>query len=149
MKVVVQRVTHASVTVNQKRVGQIQKRLVVFVGIGKTDDDKDLAFMANKIIKLRIFEDTFGKMNHCLTEVGGELLVISQFTLFGDVRKGNRPNFEGAMPHLLAQDKFDQFISRLRSFNVTVQTGIFREDMKVLLENDGPVTLLMDSKSND
>lgn len=145
MRAVVQRVSRASCTVDGNIVGAIEKGFVVLLGIGRDDNEEDLQFLANKIIQLRVFEDNEGKMNLSLKEVGGSVLLISQFTLYGDARKGNRPSFiDAAAPHL-AQELYQKMADRLRT-EVRVQTGVFQAMMDVELVNSGPVTILLDSK---
>lgn len=146
MKAVVQRVKSAKVLVDGRVVGKIDKGLLVFLGIARDDEESDLAFLASKIPDLRIFADTSEKFNLSLKEVGGEILVVSQFTLYGDCRKGRRPSFtEAADPHL-AKDLYDRFILRLKEQGIPVQTGEFQATMEVHLINDGPVTLILESR---
>ena len=145
MRAVVQRVTRAEVKVNGEITGKIDKGLLVFVGVAPEDTEKDMEYIADKIINLRIFEDEDEKMNLCLSDVGGELLVVSQFTLFGDCRKGRRPNFTGSCEPVKAEKMYGEMIEYLRGKNVKTECGIFGADMKVDLLNDGPVTLLLDS----
>ncbi len=145
MRAVVQRVSRASCKVDSKIVGSIEKGFVVLLGVGRDDNEEDLEFLAKKIIQLRVFEDSEGKMNLGLKEVGGSVLLISQFTLYGDARKGNRPSFiEAAAPHL-AQELYQKMADRLGA-EVPVQTGVFQAMMDVELVNSGPVTILLDSK---
>jgi D-tyrosyl-tRNA(Tyr) deacylase len=145
MRAVVQRVSRASCRVGGNIVSSIQDGLVVLLGIGHDDGDEDLEFLARKIMQLRIFEDSEGKMNLSLKEVAGSVLLISQFTLYGDARKGNRPSFIGAAPPHLAQELYQKMADRLRA-EVPVQTGIFQAMMDVELVNNGPVTILLDSR---
>ena len=146
MRAVVQRVSSASVTVDEQIVGQIEKGFVVLLGITGTDTEADVNFLANKIIGLRVFEDADEKMNCSIVDVGGSLLVISQFTLFGDCRKGRRPSFiEAARPEQ-AKPLYESFVSELRTQGVSTETGTFQAHMDVALVNDGPVTLLLDSQ---
>lgn len=146
MRAVVQRVSSASVTVDEQIVGQIENGFVVLLGITGTDTEADVNFLANKIIGLRVFEDADEKMNCSIVDVGGSLLVISQFTLFGDCRKGRRPSFiEAARPEK-AKPLYESFVSELRAQGVPTETGIFQAHMDVALVNDGPVTLLLDSQ---
>ena len=144
MRVVIQRVREARVTVDGEVVGQIGPGLLLLVGIGRGDTEEALRWVAEKIINLRIFEDEDGKMNRSLQEVGGEILAVSQFTLYGDVRKGRRPNFTGAAPPEEAEPLFNRFVQLLRESGVRVETGRFRAHMLVELVNDGPVTLLLE-----
>jgi D-aminoacyl-tRNA deacylase len=146
MRVVVQRSKNAKVTVNGEITGQISKGLVLLVGVTHQDSEEDAAFLAEKIVNLRIFEDDAGKMNLSLLEVGGEILSVSQFTLYGDCRKGRRPNFmEAARPEQAIQ-LYDVFNGLLREKGIKVETGIFGAMMDVELVNDGPVTLIVESK---
>lgn len=145
MRAVVQRVKEASVTVNQETIGQIGHGLLVYLGVTHEDSQSDLQYMIDKIPNLRIFEDENEKMNRSLLNVEGELLIISQFTLYGDARKGRRPSFiEAARPNV-ATPLYEGLIKALRSQGIRVETGEFGADMKVASVNDGPVTLLLDS----
>lgn len=146
MRVVVQRSKNASVTVSNEKVGEITKGLVLLVGVTHNDTSEDAKYAAEKIVNLRIFEDEGGKMNLSLLQVGGEILSISQFTLYGDCRKGRRPNFMDAANPDHANIIYDEFNQFLRELGVTVETGKFGEMMDVQLVNDGPVTLIIDSK---
>ncbi len=146
MRIVVQRSKKASVTVNNQVVGEIENGLVLLVGVTHDDTEEDAAFLADKIVNLRIFEDEKEKMNHSLLDVGGSILSISQFTLYGDCRKGRRPNFMGAAKPEQARNLYDYFNRLLREKNVKVETGEFGAMMDVSLINDGPVTLIVDSK---
>ncbi|MDQ0975719.1 D-tyrosyl-tRNA(Tyr) deacylase [Neobacillus niacini] len=147
MRVVVQRSKKAKVTVNEEVTGQISKGLVLLVGVTHQDTEEDAAFLADKIANLRIFEDEAGKMNLSLLDVGGEILSVSQFTLYGDCRKGRRPNFmEAARPEQAIQ-LYEGFNGLLREKGIKVETGIFGAMMDVELINDGPVTLIVESKS--
>src|SRR3954447_12449968 len=146
MRVVVQRSKNAKVTVNGEITGQISKGLVLLVGVTHNDKDEDAAFLAEKIVNLRIFEDDAGKMNLSLLEVGGEILSVSQFTLYGDCRKGRRPNFMDAARPEQANQLYEVFNSLLREKGIKIETGIFGAMMDVELINDGPVTLIVDSK---
>jgi D-tyrosyl-tRNA(Tyr) deacylase len=146
MRSVVQRVSHASVTVEGSVTGEIQKGLLVLLGVGNEDDEKDIDYLCEKIINLRIFEDENGKMNLSLLDIKGELLIVSQFTLYGDVRKGRRPNFtESASPDK-AKLMYERFVSKCKEYGLKVETGVFAAHMDVQLVNDGPVTILLDSK---
>jgi len=145
VRAVVQRVSQACVSVDSITVGEIGAGLCVLLGVGKRDGDTDADFLAEKIKNLRIFEDDHGKMNRSIVEVGGELLVVSQFTLYGDCRKGNRPSFTEAAPAAEADRLYRQFVRRLRDADVRVATGRFQARMKVSLVNDGPVTFILDS----
>ncbi len=146
MKVVVQRVKKASVSVNGQIVGKIGKGLMLLIGVAQQDTEADIEFVADKCVNLRIFEDEQGKMNRSLLEVGGEILAISQFTLLGDTRKGRRPSFIQAAEPQKGNDFYQKFIERLRSHGVKVETGIFGAMMDVELLNYGPVTLIVESK---
>jgi D-aminoacyl-tRNA deacylase len=146
LRAVVQRVNSSSVTVDNKIEGSISKGLNVLLGICKEDTDVDAKYLCEKILNLRIFEDADGKLNKSLLEVGGELLVVSQFTLYGDCRKGRRPNFMEALSGDKSEELYELFISECKQILGKVETGVFGADMKVLIENDGPVTLLIDSK---
>ncbi|NLK44886.1 MAG: D-tyrosyl-tRNA(Tyr) deacylase [Tissierellia bacterium] len=146
MRAVIQRVSKASVTVDNKTVGEIEKGLLVLLGVGKEDTISDLDYLVNKIIGLRIFEDDNEKMNLSLTDIGGNLLVVSQFTLFGDVRKGKRPSFTDSAPPDIAEEMYLKFIDKCIEMGIKTEKGIFGADMKVSLVNDGPVTILLDSK---
>lgn len=146
MRVVVQKSKKANVQVNNEIVGRIQSGLVLLVGITHSDTIEDVEYMAEKIVNLRIFEDEEGKMNLSLLDVGGEILSISQFTLYGDCRKGRRPNFMEAAKPDLANELYEKFNDCLRTKGVVVETGQFGAMMAVSLINDGPVTLILDSK---
>jgi len=145
MRAVVQRVSRASVVVDGEVVGKIARGLCVLVGVGKQDSDKDAEQLADKIVGLRIFEDDAGKMNRALADVGGSLLCVSQFTLFGDVSRGRRPSFGEAMEPETAKRLFERLCDACRARGVPVETGRFRAHMDVELVNDGPVTLLLDT----
>jgi len=144
MRAVLQRVSQASVTVEGEIVGQIGSGLVVLLGVEPHDGDDAVRWMADKCVESRIFEDDVGKMNRSLLDVGGAMLVVSQFTLLGDCRKGRRPSFVGAAPPEHAERLYDAFVTHVRGRGVDVATGIFRAHMDVALVNDGPVTLLLD-----
>ncbi len=146
MKVVMQRCKEASVDVEGKTVGSIAKGFVLLVGITHSDTETDAEYLAEKIVNLRVFEDEQGKMNHSLREISGDILSISQFTLYGDCRKGRRPNFMEAAKPDQAKKLYQYFNDCLRQKGVLVETGIFGEMMDVSLRNDGPVTLILDSK---
>jgi D-tyrosyl-tRNA(Tyr) deacylase len=145
MRVVLQRVREAHVTIDGATVGSIGIGLVVLVGVTSTDTPDDADYLGEKIVHLRIFPDGAGKMNRSLLEAEGALLVISQFTLYGDCKKGRRPSFDHAAPPDQARDLYDYFVERLRLRNVLVQTGVFQAEMQVHLTNDGPVTFILDS----
>ncbi|SHJ23870.1 D-aminoacyl-tRNA deacylase [Lutispora thermophila] len=146
MRAVVQRVKSSHVEVDGKITGQINKGLMVLLGISEDDNIEDIDYMVDKIANLRIFEDSEGKMNLSLMDVGGEILVVSQFTLYGDCRKGRRPSFVRAAKPEEAQKLYNLFIKKMEEMNIVVQTGIFQADMTVYIENDGPVTLIVDSE---
>jgi len=144
---VVQRVTRGSVRAEGAAVAEIGAGFVVLLGVADGDSEVDAEWLAEKIVSLRVFRDDAGKMNLGLDEVGGELLVVSQFTLLGDCRKGRRPSFVGAAQPERAQQLYERFIQRAREIGARVATGIFQATMEVELVNDGPVTLLLDSRS--
>jgi len=145
MRVVLQRVTEASVEVEGKVIGKINNGLLILLGIHTDDNMKELEWMVKKIIGLRIFEDENGKMNNSLNDVNGKLLIVSQFTLYGDCEKGRRPGFTDAARPEKAIPMYNEFIERCKSLGVSVESGEFGADMKVSLLNDGPVTLVIDS----
>ena len=145
MRAVLQRVSKAGVTVDGERIADIGSGLLVLLGVEQGDDEKAAAGLAEKIAGLRIFEDEAGKMNLSVTDCGGELLVVSQFTLLADCRKGRRPGFSQAALPEQAEPLCDYFVDRLRGLRLPVQTGRFRADMAVDLVNDGPVTIMLDS----
>ncbi len=146
MRAVVQRVLKSSVTVDGKIVGEIGKGLLVLLGVGKGDTKKDVKYIADKVVNLRIFEDNNGKFNLSLLDIEGEILVVSQFTLYGDARKGRRPSFiEAALPSD-ALKLYEDFVEYIQEYGLKVETGVFQEHMIVHIENDGPVTILLDSK---
>jgi D-tyrosyl-tRNA(Tyr) deacylase len=146
MRAVIQRVTSAEVTVDGRSTGKIGKGLLVFVGVGKGDGEADISYLSSKIPDLRIFEDHSGKFNLSLRDVGGEMLIVSQFTLFGDCRRGRRPSFSDAEDPLVAKVFYEQLVERMKRQGIPVHTGEFQANMEVHLVNDGPVTLLLDSK---
>ena len=146
MRAVIQRVKSAQVCVDDRVTGKIGKGLLVLLGVGKGDGESDLFFLSSKIPELRIFEDSSGKLNLSVKEIGGEMMIVSQFTLYGDCRKGRRPSFTEAEEPAIARSLYEQFVSKLREQGVPVQTGEFQAKMEVHLINDGPVTLLLDSK---
>jgi D-aminoacyl-tRNA deacylase len=146
MRAVVQRVTQCAVTVDDQVVGEIGPGLLVLLGVGNDDTERDAAYLAEKIVHLRIFEDEAGKMNRSLRESDGAMLVVSQFTLLGDCRKGRRPSFAGAASPEQAERLYIHFAEKVRTSNIPVATGRFRAMMKVSLVNDGPVTLILESR---
>ncbi|HTF93217.1 MAG TPA: D-aminoacyl-tRNA deacylase [Verrucomicrobiae bacterium] len=145
MRAVIQRVAKARVSVAEEIVGQIGPGLCILLGVARTDTASDTERLADKICQLRIFEDDQGKMNRSTIEIGAELLVISQFTLYGDCRKGNRPSFSDAAPPAQAEQLYKQFVDRLRQSGLRLATGVFQARMRVSLVNDGPVTLVLES----
>ena len=147
MRVVLQRVSHASVTVEEKVIGQIQRGFLLLVGVTHDDAMEDMEYLVRKIVQMRIFEDEEGKLNRSIQDIGGEILSVSQFTLYAETKKGNRPSFSKAAPGDVALEMFEQFNGLLRETGVPVETGQFGADMKVELLNDGPVTILLDSKN--
>ena len=149
MKAVVQRVGASRVEVDGELVGAIDRGLLVYLGVAAGDETRDLEWLADKVSGLRIFEDDQGKMNRDVADVGGGILVISQFTLLGDCRKGRRPSFTGAMPPEPAERLYESFVGFLRTKGVPVATGRFRADMKVFSLNDGPITMLIDSREGE
>lgn len=146
MRAVVQRVKSSKVEIDGKTVGAIGKGLNVLIGISKDDSLEDIKFLKDKILNLRIFEDEDGKMNKSLLEINGELLLVSQFTLYGDCRKGRRPNFMEALSGEEAENLYNEFINQCKEIIPKTQTGVFGADMCVHIVNDGPVTLMIDSK---
>ena len=146
MRLVIQRVTQASVTVSGSVVGAINKGYLVLVGIGQNDTEAIVEKMADKMMRLRIFSDENDKINLSLQDVGGQLLLVSQFTLYADCRKGNRPSFTGAGAPDMANEMYEYIIERCREFVPVVEHGEFGADMKVSLENDGPFTIILDEK---
>jgi D-tyrosyl-tRNA(Tyr) deacylase len=145
MRALVQRVSQAKVTVAGEVSGQIERGLLVLLGVGLHDTQKEVAWMAEKLAGLRIFDDADGKMNLSLEDVGGAMLVVSQFTLFGDCKKGKRPSFIDAAPPELAVKLYEELVAAVRARGIEVGTGRFREHMEVALVNDGPVTLWVES----
>lgn len=147
MKALVQRVTRASVTVGNKEVGKIGEGLVVLLGVGRDDSEEDARYLADKVVNLRIFSDEGGRFSLSALEKRGGVLVVSQFTLLADTRKGRRPSFTEAAPPDKARELYESFVREVRSSGLQVETGIFQEHMVVDICNDGPVTLLVESKS--
>lgn len=145
MRAILQRVLNASVKVDGQTIGEIGKGLLVFLGVGEGDTENDLKYIADKCIGLRIFSDEEDKMNLSLTDVGGQMLVISQFTLYGDCRKGRRPSFSASMEPVKAKEMYERFIEYIKEAGIKTEHGKFGADMKVELINDGPVTLMLDS----
>jgi D-tyrosyl-tRNA(Tyr) deacylase len=148
MRAVVQRVTSSSVSVNENIIGEIGIGFNVLIGISKDDTLEDLKYIKDKIINLRVFHDENDKMNLSLLDIKGEILVISQFTLYGDCRKGRRPNFMEAQGGMDAKKLYEEFLELIKTSNLKVESGEFGADMKVQINNDGPVTIMLDSKRN-
>ena len=146
MRAVLQRVTEAHVVVDEKNVGAISQGLMILLGVEQEDSETDARYLAEKCAQLRIFEDQVGKMNLSVEDIGGELLVISQFTLLADCRKGRRPGFSRAALPESADTLYRQFVGLLRRRGLTVATGVFQAEMQVHLINDGPVTMILDSR---
>ena len=146
MRAVVQRVSRAQVKVAGAVCGQIGRGLLVLLGVGQHDTEPDAVYMVDKVVGLRIFEDANGKMNQAIGESGGDVLVVSQFTLYGDVRRGKRPSFDAAAPAALARELYESFVARIRAAGLRCETGRFQETMSVELANAGPVTILLDSE---
>lgn len=146
MRAVIQRVMQASVIVATQTVGAIDRGLVVLLGVAQGDTLQDVAYLADKTAGLRIFEDDDGKMNRSVEDIGGSILVVSQFTLLGDCRKGRRPGFTDAAPPELADTLYQDYVDALSDRGITVATGVFRANMQVALINDGPVTIMLDSR---
>jgi D-tyrosyl-tRNA(Tyr) deacylase len=145
MRAVVQRVAWAKVEVDGQTTGAIERGLLVYLGAGKGDGANEREYILSKVLGLRVFENEAGKMDKSVVDVGGALLVVSQFTLYGDVRKGRRPSFDGAMPPEEAERAYEDFVAAARATGIRVETGRFRADMKVSSLNDGPVTIWIDS----
>jgi len=146
MRAVVQRVSRATVTINEKVTGEIGHGLLVLLGVGQNDNEGDAEYCAEKICGLRIFEDDQGKMNRSLLDGGGSVLAVSQFTLYGDVRRGKRPSFDAAARPQGAKRLYEYFVERIRAAGLHCETGRFQEMMHVALVNEGPVTILIDSE---
>jgi D-tyrosyl-tRNA(Tyr) deacylase len=144
MRIVVQRVAKARVAVGGETVGRIGRGLLLLIGIGRDDGEEELRWMANKVLNLRIFEDEEGRMDRSLLDIGGEILAVPQFTLYGDVRRGRRPSFDAAAPPQEAEPWFQQFIEELKRSGLRVEQGVFGAHMEVELINDGPVTLILE-----
>jgi len=147
MKALIQRATKASVSVNDEVIGRIGPGLVVFIGVAQDDSESDACYLANKIVNLRIFADEANKFALSALETKGEILIVSQFTLLADSRKGRRPSFTEAAPPGKAKELYDFFVGQVRSAGLKVETGVFQEHMLVEIHNDGPVTLLLESKN--
>ena len=149
MRVVIQRVTEAEVSINEEISGKINKGLLILVGIGQDDHMEDIQWLTQKITNLRIFSDDDGKMNLSILDIKGEILLVSQFTLYASIKKGNRPSFIQSAPPIFAIPLYEQFIKSLKETGIAIQTGQFGADMKVSLTNDGPVTIIIDSKNKE
>ncbi|MCZ2141575.1 MAG: D-tyrosyl-tRNA(Tyr) deacylase [Bacteroidia bacterium] len=148
MKAVIQRVTEATVSVDNKIIGKINSGLLILVAFGQNETQEEYNWMIRKILSMRIFNDSNGIMNLSINEINGELLIVSQFTLFADTKKGNRPSYTQALPPNFAQAEYNKFLEIFKSSTpLKIETGIFGADMKVKLLNDGPVTILLDSKN--
>jgi D-tyrosyl-tRNA(Tyr) deacylase len=145
MRAVIQRVSRAQVAVNQKIVSKTGRGLLVLLGVAQADSEADAEYLADKIVGLRIFEDENGKMNLDAASIGAQILVVSQFTLYGDVRRGKRPSFDAAAPPDRARQLYEYFVERIRAKGIPCETGRFQEMMQVELVNEGPVTILLDS----
>jgi D-aminoacyl-tRNA deacylase len=145
MRAVVQRVSRAQVAVGEEITGKIERGLLVLLGVSRTDTEADADYLAEKIVGLRIFEDEDSKMNRSLVDIAGSVLVVSQFTLYGDVRRGKRPSFDAAARPEQARYLYEYFVERIRAADLHCETGRFQEMMQVELVNDGPVTILLDS----
>jgi D-tyrosyl-tRNA(Tyr) deacylase len=146
MRALLQRVTEARVTVNEAVTGEIGEGLLVLLGVSKLDTAADAEFVAQKVLNLRIFEDADGKMNRSVCDIGGAMLIVSQFTLYGDCRKGRRPSFDDAAPAEQARALYEHFVVVARRSGLRIETGVFQAHMAVSLVNDGPVTLLVESR---
>ena len=147
MRALLQRVSHARVEVEEQIVGEIGEGLLIFLGIARQDQERDATYLLQKILNLRIFPDDQGKMNRSVEDIGGQLLIVSQFTLYGDCRKGRRPSFDQAASPENAHILYDFFVNRARETKLTVQCGVFQAAMNVSLLNSGPVTLLCESEN--
>jgi D-tyrosyl-tRNA(Tyr) deacylase len=148
MRAVVQRVTRASVKVDGGIVGQIEKGLMVLLGVAQDDTEADADYLADKVVGMRVFEDADEKMNLAVTEVGGAILAVSQFTLYGDMRRGRRPSFDSAARPEQARRLYEYFVEKIRAAGIRCKNGKFQAMMEVELVNDGPVTILIDSRKN-
>lgn len=148
MRIILQRVNKSRVEVDGQIVGKIQKGLNLLIGITASDTDQEVAWMARKCLELRIFPDQSGKLSQSVQDIQGELLVISQFTLYGDCRKGRRPSFDRAAPGAVAEQIYQQFVAKLRESGLQVETGEFGAMMQVYIENDGPVTLILEREAD-
>ncbi|EKB59546.1 D-aminoacyl-tRNA deacylase [Bergeyella zoohelcum] len=149
MKVVIQRVSEASVTVNQEEISRISSGFLLLIGVSEEDTQEDADWLVKKVVQLRVFSDDSGKMNRSIQDIQGEILCVSQFTLFADYKKGNRPSFIKAAKPDIAIPLFEYFKAQISKYQIPVKSGVFGADMKVSLLNDGPVTILMDSKTKE
>ena len=147
MRIIAQRAKNSFVTIEGDTVGSIESGLVLLLGVGREDTEEDIDFLVGKVVNLRIFEDGEGKMNESLLETGGEILLVSQFTLYGDTRKGRRPSFIQAAAPEKAKAFYELFRDKLEALDVRVATGVFQADMEVHIVNDGPVTILLDTEN--
>lgn len=145
MRIVVQRVSNAKCVISKEVYSKIEQGFLILVGFTFSDTQEDIELLAKKVASMRIFEDDNGKINRCLKDVNGEIMAISQFTLYADCKKGNRPSFSKALSYDLAEELYQLFCERLRAYDLLVQTGIFGADMKLEFTNDGPVTIILDS----
>ena len=146
MKIIIQRINFAKIFVNDKFKGEIGKGIVAYVGVSSEDTEKDINFCIDKLVNLRIFNDDDGKMNLSVKDVNGELLVISNFTIYGNTKKGRRPSYTDSAPAEKAEEIYNLFIEKLKQTDVRFETGEFRQHMKIISENDGPVNLIIDSQ---
>lgn len=149
MKVVIQRVSEASITVNQEEISRISSGFLLLIGVSEEDTQEDADWLVKKVVQLRVFSDDSGKMNRSIQDIQGEILCVSQFTLFADYKKGNRPSFIKAAKPDIAIPLFEYFKAQISKYQIPVKSGVFGADMKVSLLNDGPVTILMDSKTKE
>lgn len=149
MKVVIQRVSEASVTINQEEISRISSGFLLLVGVSEEDTQEDADWLVKKVVQLRVFSDDSGKMNRSIQDIQGEILCVSQFTLFADYKKGNRPSFIKAAKPDIAIPLFEYFKAQISKYQIPVKSGVFGADMKVSILNDGPVTILMDSKTKE
>lgn len=148
MRAVIQRVLNSSVEIDGKVAGRSGKGMLILLGVGKEDTADDITKLVNKLTKLRIFDDEDGKINKSITDINGEILIVSQFTLYWSCKKGTRPSFDNAMPPKEAEEMYEQFVKAMRETGIHCETGEFGADMKVSLVNDGPVTVYLDTKEN-